>query len=420
MIDRRQLLKAGAATLVAPSLVRPARAASAADRRFLFVFAQGGWDPTYAFAPVFGSDRVDMPEDAGPAEIGGISFVEHADIPSVRTWLEQNADRTCIVNGIEVRAVAHDACRRIAMTNSLVPGNDDWSAILAGEARSDPLIPLIHISGPSYTHRFPQAVVRVGTTGQLGKLVDGTALTESDMAVDLPGADAQELEDALVRDRAHAFLDRGLGGRAAAIAAAAARSEDRLPEILGLGAELSPGEGDALVDRLGLCLGFLSTGVSRCAMVAYESWQGVFNGWDTHQDNSLQANHFEELFAALTTAWNQARTLPGSSGGSLADELVIVVLSEMGRMPLLNGARGKDHWTWTSAMVVGAGVAGGQVIGGFDEGLFGRGVDLESGAVVDGNPTLLPGHLGATLLALGDVDPGAYVEGAEVIGAMLA
>ena len=44
---------------------RPARAATGADLKFVFVVANGGWDPTCAFAPEFGNSNVDMEGQAG-------------------------------------------------------------------------------------------------------------------------------------------------------------------------------------------------------------------------------------------------------------------------------------------------------------------------------------------------------------------
>ena len=41
---------------------------------------------------------------------------------------------------------------------------------------------------------------------------------------------------------------------------------------------------------------------------------------------------------------------PGVYAPTLAEETVVVVLSEMGRTPGINGTDGKDHWPWTSAM----------------------------------------------------------------------
>jgi uncharacterized protein (DUF1501 family) len=80
-------------------------------------------------------------------------------------------------------------------------------------------------------------------------------------------------------------------------------------------------------------------------------------------------------------------------------------MSEMGRTPRLNAAAGRDHWTYTSAMLIGAGVAGGRVIGGMSDSYTGRAINLTSGEPDDAGTPLVPGHLGATLLALADLDP---------------
>jgi hypothetical protein len=86
---------------------------------------------------------------------------------------------------------------------------------------------------------------------------------------------------------------------------------------------------------------------------------------------------------------------------------------------LLNSWGGKDHWTFTSAMLLGAGVAGGQVIGGLDFDAAGRAIDMASGGLSDSGTDLLPGHLGATLMALGGHDPANLVLGYDPILAAL-
>jgi uncharacterized protein (DUF1501 family) len=416
-LTRRNLLKLAPAGLVLP---RIARASSGSQRRFLFIFAEGGWDTTYAFTPKFDSTSIDMPADAQPAEIGGIPFVEHPDIPAMRSFLSAYSAQTCIINGVEIRAVAHDICQRLALTNSSVQGVDDWGAILAGHAASSPIAPFLHISGPSFSAQHASAVVRVGTNGQLAALLDGSALSASTQAVTAPGSAAEALEDARAIARAAVWQERVGQGRGATIAAAAAGLESRMAEFASYASSLSTTTSLDLIDQLAVPLSFLSSGASRCAMVSYKSWDGVFNGWDTHEENTLQAPHFEELFTALQVTMDTLSASPGLHGGTLADEITIVVLSEMGRTPRLNSVAGKDHWTYTSAMLIGSGVAGGQAIGDYDEYLLGEAVDLRDGGVSDSGVDLLPGHIGATLLALGDVDPGEYIEGAEVIEAALA
>jgi uncharacterized protein (DUF1501 family) len=110
---------------------------------------------------------------------------------------------------------------------------------------------------------------------------------------------------------------------------------------------------------------------------------------------------------------------PGPAWGTLADEVVLVVCSEMGRSPLLNSQDGKDHWTYTSAMLVGPGVRGGLVAGGFDDDGLGRPTALSTGEPSDKGVALTSAHLGATVLALGGVDPGDYLEGIDPVSALL-
>ena len=110
---------------------------------------------------------------------------------------------------------------------------------------------------------------------------------------------------------------------------------------------------------------------------------------------------------------------PAIGGGTQLDRTTIVVCSEMGRAPGLNDASGKDHWSWTSAMLVGDGVAGDRVVGGFD-GLFaGERVDRDSGELDSSATSMTCVDLGATLLLAGDVDPEEWAPGANPMRAAL-
>jgi uncharacterized protein (DUF1501 family) len=55
------------------------------------------------------------------------------------------------------------------------------------------------------------------------------------------------------------------------------------------------------------------------------------------------------------------------NGRGLLDETLVVVMSEMGRTPRVNGNAGRDHWTYCySVMLAGAGIRGGTVCGASD------------------------------------------------------
>ena len=60
-------------------------------------------------------------------------------------------------------------------------------------------------------------------------------------------------------------------------------------------------------------------------------------------------------------------------------------------------------------MFIGSGIQGGQVVGAFGPYGVGEPIDLKTGETSSSGTMLLPGHIGATLMALGDVDPMQYI-----------
>ena len=68
--------------------------------------------------------------------------------------------------------------------------------------------------------------------------------------------------------------------------------------------------------------------------------------------------HFDQTYTAL---------LEDLDTRGLLDETLVVVMSEMGRTPRINGNAGRDHWTYCYSVVfAGAGIRGGTVYGASD------------------------------------------------------
>lgn len=402
--DRRAFLTlAGglAAGLVVPRM-GTAGGTDAARRRFLFIHCRGGWDTTYVFQPSFGATGVEMEPDAVEAEINGIRFVDAESRPFVRQFMEAHGARTCVVNGIEVPSVTHERCSRIMLTGKTDGAGDDWGAALAGRSVSPLLLPYLVVSGTAFTDAYTDRVVRVGSNGQLGNLLDGNAILRSDRPVTLPSAATTSRVDAWLTERA-----AGLSA-ASPMAAAFARAHADQVEFQEWGDTLrlggAPSGCTTLLNDAATVLDAFEAGLTRTALVEYLGW--CSEGWDTHSDNERQGLNFDELFDYLARILADLATRTAPSGAPLADEVTLVVLSEMGRSPLLLPGGGRDHWTFTSALLVGAGVRGGQVIGGYDDGGYGLGANFATGAATADGPVIQASNFGATLLALGDVDPG--------------
>ncbi|HEX5269345.1 MAG TPA: DUF1501 domain-containing protein [Gemmataceae bacterium] len=134
-------------------------------------------------------------------------------------------------------------------------------------------------------------------------------------------------------------------------------------------------EDPRLLDRYGRTLFGHSTVIGRRLVEAgvrfvnvtwdlfWDRVQIDYDAWDTHTRNFpiLKENKLpglDQTFAAL---------MEDLSGRGLLDETLVVVMSEMGRTPRVNGAGGRDHWTFCySVMFAGAGVKGGAVCGASD------------------------------------------------------
>jgi len=85
-----------------------------------------------------------------------------------------------------------------------------------------------------------------------------------------------------------------------------------------------------------------------------------YDCWDTHTRNFITLKEvnlpeFDRTYATL---------LEDLENRGLLDETLVVVMSEMGRTPRVNGNGGRDHWTHCYGMwFAGAGIRGGSVVG---------------------------------------------------------
>lgn len=380
-----------------------ARAATLGERRFLFVFCDGGWDPTYALAPLFGHPYAEMDGGGEVATLGGLSWVDGPDRPAVSDFFRAQAARSALVHGLEVRSVAHERCRRILMTGSAGEGVDDWGAVLGAKAAVERVMPHLVVAGPAFSSRYAASVVRAGRGEQLPQLLGGWSRLDSDLTVRGPSAGAAAAVEAALARRLERQLEQA-DAQSAAVARGALDALERAAVLEQRAGELDFGAGEDFDDQWATAVECLRTDLCRCAMVRFA---GLYNlTFDTHAANTLQASHFELLFQSLGRLANTLDSTAGPDGLALSESTTLVVISEMGRFPMLNEQGGKHHWAFTSALLWGSGVRGGTVVGGYDDTMQSAPTDLTTGEVSAAGEPLTAAHLGATLLALGDVDPG--------------
>lgn len=409
MLTRRELL-AGTA-LGAMDLPARAKAASPADTCFVFVFAQGGWDPTRVLVPAFANRAVSMEAQAERARAGGIPYVSHPERPSVDAFFDAYHSRSVVLNGMMVRSIAHEICTMIAMTGTTSGLTPDWPSILAAHNADRYVLPQVVMGGPSFPGELGGGVSRTGANGQLEALISGQSRTWSDLPTAGPSHPAEALLDRYLARRAAARATWNQG-RDASFASAVShmRALKDLRYIMDFtgGADLAS-QAEVACDALEL-------GISRCVTLAGEA----SFAWDTHSNNDTdQSPLWENLFSGLGQLMTRLDNTAGPAGGTLAEQTVVVVLSEMGRTPSLNSFNGKDHWPYTSTLLIGPGLTGSRSIGDFDANFYGKNVDASSGELSESGTVLSAESLGATLLAMADIDPAEYVSGVAPLDGIL-
>lgn len=384
---------------------------AAGERRFLFLTCFGGWDPTRVLVPAFDDPGVDMEREAAPYTVGGLTFVDHPGRGRARATLRDFGAKMSLVQGLLVPSVAHEACLQLIRTGAL-SGAPDWPAILGDASQGAEPLPHVVVSGPSFPDTLSASVANVGAAGQLGALIDGSVLDWAGDPPAQPSLAVASREAALIAARRSAALSGAPSGRAALLAAHAEAA--RRADALATGsAGLSIGRPGAFFDSALSAVELLAAGLCRVASAAHPAL------WDSHAENDVYQNVlWDETIGVLGDVLRALSSRPGAAGGSLLDETVVVLMSEMGRTPRLNLDRGKDHWPYTSALLVGGGLAGGRSVGAYEAGLLGAPVGAD-GAPAAAGAVLSVADLGATLLALGDVDPAEWAPGGRDLSAAL-
>jgi hypothetical protein len=95
----------------------------------------------------------------------------------------------------------------------------------------------------------------------------------------------------------------------------------------------------------------------------WERLQLQYDCWDTHTRNFPILREYNLPYLDLT----YSALMEDLEQRGLLDETLVVVMSDFGRTPKINGAAGRDHWTFCySVLLAGAGIRGGAVYGASD------------------------------------------------------
>ncbi|MBM4068480.1 MAG: DUF1501 domain-containing protein [Planctomycetes bacterium] len=140
---------------------------------------------------------------------------------------------------------------------------------------------------------------------------------------------------------------------------------DRIQRALDIGREprnLRESYGMTVFGQASLAARRLVEAGSRFVTVFWDEFGLAGSGWDTHWE------HYPRMKNELMPGFDMALSglIRDLDGRGMLDETLVLVLSEHGRTPRINSARGggRDHWSEVySILMAGGGVARGRVVG---------------------------------------------------------
>lgn len=344
-----------------------ARAASADlpayEGPYYVVFnASGGWDTTYLMDPkgIGGINRLYREGDI--LTHGRHKFAPTAEHikegMSNEDFYEKYGDELLVFNGLDYSVNNHAPCSRYMATGKLDSLAYPTFAALAAACKG-PTCPLAFLTFGNYSatgNLVPMA--RVPYLNSLKLLANADCVQGSakwpyheDFALDRIERTLQEQFEARVAQVRLPRVERAQS----TLYAAQVNSKALKRVVPHIPKELPK---ERLARQADIALVSFKAGVCVSANLSI----GQF---DSHADNDKdQMKLIPEFLAGIDHLLRRAEEL------KIRDKLVVVVQSEMGRTPSYNKGGGKDHWSIGSVMFLGAGVAGGRVVGATDEKQF--------------------------------------------------
>jgi hypothetical protein len=167
------------------------------------------------------------------------------------------------------------------------------------------------------------------------------------------------------------------------------------------------GSDGSFINDCAVALDVLEQGISSCISIEHPSL------WDSHSNNDVyQFWLWEELFIGLNSLCTELENR------GMGENTTIVVMSDMGRAPQLNSDLGKDHWPYSSAMIISPKIQGSRSIGNYDENFMGTALDPISGEIFSGGEVITASNFGATILEMMSVDWRKYLPNSMSIGGL--
>lgn len=412
-MERRSFLKAAALAglaVTAPVFTRDAGAATPyAGPYYIMVNAGGGWDPNFMFNPTLNKDHNRL-----YTEIKKVGNIPYAPIPldlaamgldtatgyesylmDNEAFLNKHGAELCVLNGVDTSTNNHDAGNRTMWCGRISEGYPALGALIAGVRAPEKPMAFISSGGYDATQNIVP-LTRVNSVATLKKIAFPNNVDPNNLAGDkyhttdtfnrIAKAQAERIAR-LQGGQRLPTIQRSMNGLFLARVAENELANLQIPATL---VDL-PGNAlndlERMLQQAQLAIAAFKSGLAVAANVS-------LGGFDTHGSHDTnQRRQLAKLLFGLSFIMDEI------AANGLANKVVVLSASDFGRGPHYNGtnaASGKDHWSITSFLAMGPGIAGNRVIGGtLEASQKPKNIDPTTLNVVDGDAgvRLRPEHI---------------------------
>ena len=331
-----------------------ANAAGYDGKLFVFVQADGGWDPTSFCDP-----KTNTPGEkvinhwAESGEIRQAGNLRYADFARNGEFFEKYHERMLVINGVDAQTNAHSAGIVHNWSGRVSEGYPSMTALLAAHHAPDLSLAYLSFGGFSdtahlttYTRLHGADLIRAIASPELGRWDPSTRYLHRENWETLKTFRAANLERLA---EAPGLLPRAARNRrlyAAALSAEATEGLKGYTALLPAESDLPPVQkyGSKFESKLRLQALLAILAFKARVAVSADLWLG---GFDTHANHDPDHNWLlGNLTDSVDYLWELAET------HEVADRLVVVMGSDFGRTNFYNVDEGKDHWPIGSFVVM--------------------------------------------------------------------
>lgn len=313
----------------------------------VMVQAVGGWEPTYLCDP-----KANLNNSYGDADVKMAGSIAYAPLGvEADTFFGDHHGHMTVINGVDTATNNHESGRRNMASGRLGSGYPNLAALVAGAKSPESPMAFLTFGGYERTQGVV-APVRDGNASRLAELAFPERIDAAN--VDSPtyhSAAAQGIITAAREERAGTMfaaqeLPRYQRSLDSLVTARSGASDLKLLQEV-----LPTPDANADFRKCQLIIAAYKAGIAVSANLSR-------GGFDTH------SNHDTDHRAALVALLRMVNFLWAEAARQgVDDKLVVLMSSDFGRTPGYNSNGGKDHWSVSSMIALGAGIPGERVVG---------------------------------------------------------